>query len=140
MRPVRPSATKFGVLILAMGTILITALLLGQVPQTLAASNSSPTYPAPGGTPAPHIITQFARGLTGARRILPQIPVPVPLTNAIDGCNHDYGEPGQCIPSRLPTGQTDWCSYLASHGLAHVKVIGRDSLALDQHHTGRTCL
>jgi hypothetical protein len=99
----------------------------------------SPGRPPAGGRPAPHIITQFANGLKGERKAISTQPRPVPLGNDVDGCNHDYGEPGQCVPLHLPPGQHDWCAYLAHHGMAHPKVHGRDSLGLDPRHTGSAC-
>jgi hypothetical protein len=135
----RPRGTKPGAVALAVSTLVTAALLVGHT-SVGAAPSPPPSGNRPAGAaPAPHIITQFANGLKGAHKVLPRVPVPVPLGNDIDGCNHDYGEPGQCVPRHLPPGQTNWCSYLASHRLAHVKVHGRDSLGLDPGHIGLTC-
>jgi hypothetical protein len=94
----------------------------------------------PSAPPEPHIIGTFASELAGRRLPVPQKPVrSVPVRADVDGCNRDYGDAGQCIPNRLPPGQTDLCLYLAEHGMKNAKSRGADRSRIDLNRNGVVC-
>jgi hypothetical protein len=57
----------------------------------------------------------------------------------IDGCDHGYGEPTQCIPWTFPPGTTDKCVWLTAHGFGAVRVLGTDRHHLDPDGDGLAC-
>ncbi|NJC72539.1 hypothetical protein HC031_22875 [Planosporangium thailandense] len=57
----------------------------------------------------------------------------------VDGCDHNYGVPGQCVPWNFPPGVTDRCAWLVEHGLGAVTVSGRDRQRLDTNRDGVAC-
>lgn len=94
--------------------LTVAVLLVGGA----AASAAPPTAPAP--VSPPHIVPQ-ATSLTG-HRYAPEANRTVPYAAYSDGCNHDYGQPDQCVPLRSPASfhgssnkQFD-CAYLTAEG------------------------
>jgi hypothetical protein len=88
--------------------------------------------------PAPHILN-FARGLRGQRLPLPEGPHHVTVAWNVDGCDHDYGRAGQCVPWTVPAPAGQGCQWLSAHGFGPLKVRGRDRLHLDANHDGVAC-
>lgn len=109
-------------------------------PATPGTSAEAGTRPIPSAQPEPRIITNFARDLTGERKKVSKTPQPPVRVRAnIDGCDRNYGEADQCIPSTLPTGRRDYCKYLAEQGFERVTVRGSDTKRLDHNRNGVAC-
>lgn len=118
---VRPALGAGAVLLLAGGAIVTGAVRGDAGP---GRPVSGPVASAP-----PHVIAQ-ARGLTGRRHPV-GAPSQVPLPINVDGCNHDYGVVGQCVPIAAPGGGRVTCAVLKRSGLLDQPLhVGRDSLAL----------
>jgi hypothetical protein len=87
----------------------------------------------------PHL-QPYALALGGALHpplASPTTPVAQPIT--VDGCDHDYGTPNQCVPITYPAGVTDRCAWLLAHGFGPMKVVGTDTEHLDIDHNGIAC-
>jgi hypothetical protein len=62
-----------------------------------------------------------------------------------DGCDHNYGVAGQCVPANFPPGVTsvtDKCAWLHQHGFTGSIPIapgGVDRQGLDPNHDGLAC-
>ncbi|GAA0688810.1 hypothetical protein GCM10010193_48650 [Kitasatospora atroaurantiaca] len=125
---------------------------------TLGLAQASPTAaPAPAtvvqqdsaqATPAPHIL-DFAHGLKDSPKKLPASATAVPQPVDVDGCDHDYGVIGQCVPVAFPPGvgtsTQERCDWLKAHGFKELKVHNRakaadkDKLKLDKNKDGVAC-
>lgn len=120
-------------------------LLAAKAPQFRPAAAPGTTAPArstaPGSvrTPAPHI-QPFAQQPGVAR----QKPSPSPIATYrvapnIDGCDHNYGVAGQCIPWVFPSGTADGCAWLREHDFGPLVVAGQDRLHLDTNRDQIAC-
>lgn len=93
--------------------------------------------PQPSTVPAP-----FEQNFAHGAPTLAPLPSPTALHAVaahIDGCDHNYGRPGQCVPWTFPPGTTDRCEWLLAHGLAALPVVGTDRLNLDANDDGIAC-
>jgi len=88
--------------------------------------------------PQPHV-APFAGQLGGAVRTPGPSTGPVAIAEGTDGCDHAYGEVGQCVPWQFPPGVVDRCGWLAAHGFGPLVVHGRDRHGLDRNHDGVAC-
>lgn len=125
-----------------------TCLALGLVASAYLIPNAiarpAPPSRTPGTAPSapPHILP-FADHLgLRAQGPLPRrasTPVPVQL----DGCDHTYGTPNQCVPWAFPPGIANTtpakCAWLNAHGLRDLPVHGTDRHHLDPRHRGLAC-
>ena len=67
-------------------------------------------------------------------------PSTVPVAANVDGCDHDYGKPDQCVPWSIPgSGTAAKCAWLSTHGFGTLKVYGKDRQHLEQDKDGKTC-
>jgi hypothetical protein len=123
----------FGGIGLAFAAMAVVTLVSGQ-----AGAGAVPEQHHASASPAPHIL-EFARDLHGERMVLPDGPSPVPMTDDLDGCDHDYGTAAQCVPYSFPPGTTNACTWLAEHGFGPIAVKGRDRHNLDTDHDGIAC-
>jgi hypothetical protein len=88
---------------------------------------------------APHI-APMAGQLTGALIPNGKGPHVVPEPANIDGCDHDYGNSGQCVPWTIPGSTiTQRCAWLTAHGFGPLAVAGTDRQALNPAHDKTTC-
>jgi hypothetical protein len=97
---------------------------------------------APVGTPgAPAPFVQAFAQQSGAERSTarptPTGTVSIPVN--IDGCDHDYGGIGICVPWTFPAGVTDRCGWLRAQGFGPLAVVGTDRLSLDTNHDRVAC-
>ncbi|GAA0806203.1 galactose oxidase early set domain-containing protein [Spirilliplanes yamanashiensis] len=78
---------------------------------------------------------------TPGARAAARVPVPkgAAVAGGFDGCDRDYGDPGQCVPRRLPAEVTDACAWLRERDYLPLTVRGRDALGLDRDRDGRAC-
>jgi len=140
-------------------SVLVAAVIAAAAAgTTLGLAQASPTAapaPAPAAqqasaqeTPAPHIL-DFAHGLQNSPKKLPASATPVPQAPEVDGCDHGYGEAGQCVPVAFPPGvgssTQERCDWLKAHGFKELKVHDRaaaadkDKLKLDKNMDGVAC-
>ncbi len=116
------------------------AAVLAALSLTVIADTGQPASAAPPATPAPHILP-FADSPKGPRQgpLAPSNGVKVEA--GIDGCDHRYGTPAQCVPWTLPAGvkDKDHCVWLREHGLHTLRVVGDDRLKLDKNRDGIAC-
>jgi len=120
-RPVTPKRNGMSTRTLRSSILILTvaALLVGGAAASAAPPTAAPPT-APAAVSPPHIVPQ-ANGLTG-HRFAPEANRTVPYAASSDGCNHDYGEPDQCVPLHSPASfhgsknkQFD-CAYLTAEG------------------------
>ncbi len=57
----------------------------------------------------------------------------------VDGCDHHYGLPTQCVPVNFPPGTRNRCQWLRQHGLSSIPVSKRDQLKIDTNKDGVAC-
>jgi hypothetical protein len=108
------------------------------VPSSASPKPSTVDTPAPAVSAAP-FVQHF-----GDATATPQPPQPSPTAPAvvsvnIDGCDHTYGAPTQCVPYQFPPGVTDGCAWLTAHGFGPLAVHGADRLGLDSNHDNVAC-
>jgi hypothetical protein len=99
---------------------------------------SDPDGAAAAAGPVPHV-QPFAGQLGGAVRGPGPKTGPVTIPEGTDGCDHAYGEVGQCVPWQFPPGVVNRCGWLAAHGFKPLAVHGRDRHGLDRNHDGVAC-
>lgn len=107
------------------------------VDQVAASSHAAtnPSRPAAG----PHVLP-FAAQVTGPPvAVMENRPARVPIAEGSDGCDHAYGDLGQCVPWRFPAGVRDGCDWLRAHGFGSLTVHGRDRHRLDTDADGVAC-
>ncbi len=118
------------------------AAVPGSVPESVPGSVpvASRSAPAPVvRSPAP-FVQRFTSGpATSPRPTIRSPKAPVKVPAFVDGCDHNYGTPTQCVPLIFPAGVTDKCSWLAAHGFTALIVAGRDSQRLDADGDGTAC-
>jgi hypothetical protein len=133
----------------------VAASLTGIALGTAASTNPPPSLVATAGrapgrrsggpvaaavsAPGPHV-QPFAlapRGAVHAPLASPATPVAQPIT--VDGCDHDYGTPNQCVPVTYPAGVGNRCAWLIAHGFGPMKIIGTDTERLDIDHNRIAC-
>jgi hypothetical protein len=123
------------------GACLVTASATEAAPERRAAATPVPVAgprTATTATPAPRILP-FARKLTGARRAPKPSRTTVKIEEGYDGCDHAYGDRGQCVPWRFPARARSGCAWLKAHGFAALAVHGRDRHRLDANRDGIAC-
>jgi hypothetical protein len=102
---------------------------------TLAVSPS-----AASASPAPYVMT-FDGGTPAKTRIVKNkrdVPVKEPVN--IDGCDHDYGAPGQCVPWQIPASSPQAaCPWLRANGFGPLKVYGTNRQHLPENSAGFVC-
>jgi hypothetical protein len=105
-----------------------------------AGASAHPSVPAGSPGPPQPFIQAFAQQ-SGAPRVTAK-PVPtgkLTIPANIDGCDHDYGGIGLCVPWTFPAGVTDRCAWLRAQGFGPVPVTGTDRLGLDTNHDRVAC-
>jgi hypothetical protein len=89
--------------------------------------------------PAP-LVDNFDTSLTGARVKAYKHAYAVPVPWNVDGCDHDYGQPGQCVPWKIPASTPQAaCAWLKSNGFGPLKVHGRNRQNLPGNAQGYVC-
>ena len=123
--------------------LVVPALLLGGAAVIAIASaareNPDAVLAAAGGAPPPHIVGNATAMNTNRRSR--ETDRKVPYTYNSDGCNHDYGRPGQWFPLHSPpsfaggTNKDFDCAYLTAAGwFKEPLLIRRDSLNVLPRH------
>ena len=108
---------------------------------TMASARPQATLAVPAAAvnaaPAQHVML-FDNGLTGyAADAKPTAPK---VAWNVDGCDHDYGSPNQCVPWQIPgsTGAAR-CAWLESMGFGSVKLSGANRQDLPEDAQGYVC-
>lgn len=109
----------------------------------VAFSGTAQAPPAPNvapraTTPAPHV-APFAQDPGRPPKPALTSASPVPFPEGADGCDHAYGQRGQCVPWQFPSHTGDACAWLRSHGFGPLAVHGRDRHELDRDGDGVAC-
>jgi hypothetical protein len=109
-----------------------------------AAPIASAVVAAPPSRAAAGVAEPFVQTFADQPGVRPQPPVASPTATLriaanIDGCDHNYGAPTQCVPWTFPAGTADKCGWLTEHGFAALKVVGTDRQHLDPDHDGIGC-
>jgi hypothetical protein len=86
----------------------------------------------------PHV-HDFAAGPGAPTSKRASVPNTVSVSGGFDGCDRDYGTPGQCVPAKLPAGAAGACAWLRQHEYLPLSVRGEDRLKLDRDRDGRAC-
>jgi hypothetical protein len=112
-----------------------TTMASAQPEATLAVSPS-----AASATPAPYVMN-FGDGTPGKTRVVKNksdAPIKEPVN--IDGCDHNYGTPGQCVPWQIPASSPQAaCAWLKANGFGPLKVYGTNRQSLPENSAGYVC-
>ena len=112
----------------------------GTQPSAARSGAAAPrlTVPLDTGTAAPHLPPPAGQG----GKVIPNGsgPSKVPVPAHVDGCDHDYGSTGQCVPWKIEgTDTAARCDWLTAHGFGPLKVHGTDRQHLDTDGNGTAC-
>jgi hypothetical protein len=112
-----------------------TTMASAQPEATLAVSPSAAST-----DPAPYVMN-FGSGTPGKTRIVKnKRAVEVREPRNIDGCDHDYGTPGQCVPWQIPASSPQAaCAWLKANGFGPLKVYGTNRQNLPENSAGYVC-
>ena len=89
--------------------------------------------------PAP-LVDNFDTNLTGAHVQAYKHAYAVPVPWNVDGCDHDYGQPDQCVPWKIPASTPQAaCTWLKSNGFGPLKVYGTNRQNLPENAQGYVC-
>jgi hypothetical protein len=122
--------------LVAVSVLTGTTMASAQPEATLAVS---PT--AASAAPAP-FVASFGGGVpAGKIRVVKNtrdVPIKEPVN--IDGCDHDYGAPGQCVPWQIPASSPQAaCAWLKANGFGPLKVYGTNRQHLPENAEGYVC-
>jgi hypothetical protein len=110
---------------------------------TVASAHPAPTLAVSKAelhaAPAP-LVDNFDTNLTGAHVKAYKHAYAVPVQWNVDGCDHDYGQPGQCVPWEIPASTPRAaCAWLKSNGFGPLKVYGTNRQNLPENAQGYVC-
>jgi hypothetical protein len=137
--PARRDAAAPAVAVIPAPPVDVTRPWAAPVPA--AGSSAAPAAPTPApAAKAEPFVQDFAQqpGVKPLKR-LPSPTARLSMPVNVDGCDHAYGAPTQCIPWVFPAGTTEKCAWLAAHGFTAVKVVGKDRQKLDPDGNGIAC-
>lgn len=111
--------------------------------QSMASATPTPTLAvspaALSAAPAPHVLMVDSKMTWKPVTANHGATVPRDIS-AIDGCDADYGMPGDCVPRTIP-GSTPQakCAWLRSNGFGELKVYGTNRQNLPENADGYVC-
>ena len=110
---------------------------------TVASAHPAPTLAVSQAelhaAPAP-LVDNFDTNLTGAHVKAYKHAYAVPVQWNVDGCDHDYGQPDQCVPWKIPASTPQAaCAWLKSNGFGPLKVYGTNRQNLPENAQGYVC-
>jgi len=112
-----------------------TTMASAQPEASLAVSPSQSSA-----TPAPYVPSFGGSVPAGRTRVLKNRDVPIKEPVNIDGCDHDYGSPGQCVPWQIPASSPQAaCAWLKANGFGPLKVYGTNRQNLPENSAGYVC-
>ena len=111
-----------------------TTMASAQPEATLAVSPS-----AASASPAPYV-PYFGGSTAGNTPVVKHRDVPIKEPANLDGCDHNYGTPGQCVPWKIPASSPQAaCAWLAANGFGPLKVYGTNRQNLPENSAGYVC-
>jgi hypothetical protein len=116
-----------------------TTIAAAQPEATLAVSPSQENA-----TPGPDVIS-FSSNMPGTRVMKKRViknkqAVPIREPSNLDGCDHDYGTPNQCVPWQIPASSPQAaCAWLRANGFGPLKVYGTNRQNLPENAEGYVC-
>ncbi len=111
-----------------------TTMASAQPEATLAVSPS-----AASASPAPYV-PYFGGSAPGKTRVVKNRDVPVKEPVNVDGCDHDYGAPSQCVPWQIPGSSPQAaCAWLKANGFGPLYVYGTNRQHLPENSAGYVC-
>jgi hypothetical protein len=120
--------------------LLAASVLTGQ---SMASATPTPTLAvsqaALNAAPAPHVLIADNNMSSQVVKVKPaKAGIKEPWN--LDGCDHDYGTPNQCVPWQIP-GSTSAakCTWLASMGFGSLQVYGTNRQDLPENAQGYVC-
>jgi hypothetical protein len=138
-----------GALVVVLGAVVVDASVASGTPAKRPRPGAAPaTFQPPGfghlsrgpdrgtGVAAPYV---QAFGQQSAAPLPPRHSTRPSIVPYLDGCDHDYGTVGQCVPWSFPAGVTDRCAWLREHRFGPLRVRGVDRLRLDTNHDRIAC-
>jgi hypothetical protein len=121
--------------------LIVVAVVEGTTP-TLSDRAGGPGFPGSpggGGVGAPTALRESGPPPRPPRPPQPSPTAPLVVPVNIDGCDHSYGRPGQCVPWTFPAGVRNKCAWLRQHGYGRLAVVGTDRLRLDSNRDKVAC-
>ena len=111
-----------------------TTMASAQPEATLAVSPSQASA-----SPAPYV-PYFGGSTAGSTRVVKNRDIPIKEPVNIDGCDHNYGTPGQCIPWQIQASSPQAaCAWLKANGFGPLQVVGVNRQHLPENSAGYVC-
>ena len=104
-----------------------------QVKTALAEEAPSAEPPSEKPTIAPYANGMSGKKITASPEAVAKVSPAIVPPN-VDGCDHDYGTPGMCVPWNFPAGVASYkqkCAWLKDNHYPQLSVHGTDRLQLD---------
>ena len=120
--------------LLIAGSVYTSTAVASARPQPLLAVPASALSAAP----APHVLT-FGKDANKVVTDVKPGAVAVKEPWNIDGCDHDYGTPNQCVPWAIPVPASKACAWLESMGFGPLQVVGKNRQHLPENAQGYVC-
>jgi hypothetical protein len=96
--------------------------------QSMASATPTPTLAvssAAASAPSAQHVMLFDNDMSGQKVTGMNSKAPVKEPANVDGCDADYGTPGQCVPWTIPASTpAAACTWLRSMGFGPLKVVG----------------
>lgn len=109
---------------------------------TVASARPQPMLAVPASAlnaaPAAHVLN-FAADSGGKKVQVKAGAVQVKEPWNVDGCDHDYGTPNQCVPWTIPVPVSKACAWLESMGFGPLQVVGTNRQHLPENAQGIAC-
>ncbi|MBR7837546.1 hypothetical protein KDL01_29980 [Actinospica durhamensis] len=122
--------------------VIVALLAAAGVAASAARPDPHLSGPVYARTPGQYVVPQ-ATALTGDKsKAVPNKKGPSKVVEPwnVDGCDHDYGTPNECVPWVVPGKTTAArCTWLLAEGFKPFKVYGRDRQDLNPAHTALAC-
>jgi hypothetical protein len=109
---------------------------------TVASARPQPVLAVPASAfsaaPAAHVLT-FGKDANKVVTNVKPGAVQVKEPWNVDGCDHDYGTPNQCVPWTIPVPAGKACAWLQSMGFGPLQVVGTNRQHLPENAQGYAC-
>jgi hypothetical protein len=119
---------------LAAASVITSTSLASAGPEASLAVSQAELHAAP----AP-LVMNFDSGMSGTqvKSGKPADSIPAKWS---DGCDHDYGQPGVCVPWQIPApNPAAACAWLKANGFLPIKVYGINRQDLPENAEGYVC-
>ncbi len=120
--------------VVAVSVFTGTSMASAQPEATLAVSPTQATA-----APAPFVLNA-ASSLPGTHVVANKRAVRIHEAWNMDGCDHDYGQPDQCVPWQIPASSPEAkCAWLRANGFGPLQVLGTNRQNLPENAEGYVC-